>query len=186
MSRTWASIPEDEKNRLSIAFRSLADLDQLVLSSDIDEAENNRVTFSDLMQFIVNPDMGNGKIVSKALNTDLSLRRDFDVLLAQMSVCHMSAVAAADSDEVVDRKSGPFSVKIRPSSRGVTDVYLLVENRDLSNSDLEIRLYVRNEDGHFSFETMPPAVNGVSQKLISKDSDLVRALANVATTIDIL
>ena len=186
MSRTWSSISDKERERLATAFAVLKDVDSLILPSDANEPPLRDVTLSDLYQFLTTPDFSKSKIVTEALRTNAKLRSDFNVLLGQLSICHMPTAAAAMSDEIIDRRFGGFSVKVRPTSRGDEHVYLLVEAEDKSQGDFNVRVVAQSNDGTVIVEVLPAAVDGIAQKLISKDSDIVSALASAATTIDIL
>lgn len=184
----WNEIPEALKDRMSQAFDVLTTADALVADEDRPSrvaARSDKILLDDLYLAATQPDSEVLAKVNKGMRQDPTLRRDFDSIVAQVSISHSAAAAAADTGDHIDRESGAFTIKLRPTRRRADQVYLLVQRNDGSVAPPR-KLIVRCADGSVLGFTLPEPEGNLSQLLLDANHDVVGAISDSRTVLDLV
>lgn len=185
----WNEIPEALKDRMSQAFDVLTTADALVTDEDRPSrvaARSDKILPDDLYLAATQPDSEVLAKVNKGMRQDPSLRRDFDSIVAQVSISHFAAAAAADTGDHIDRESGAFTIKLRPTRRRADQIYLLVQRNDGSAAPAPRKLVARCADGSVLGVTLPELEGNLSQLLLDANHDVVGAISDSRTVLDLV
>lgn len=188
MTRKWKEIPESRKERMARAFDALTAADDLVYSTHEDQSDTGSrpLRLDDLYRLATRPDLAFSPAVSQELRENPELRRELALIVDQLSIAHFPIAAAADTGDGIDRESGDFAIKLRPTQRRADQVYLLVEQRAGSDAPAPQKLLARYPDGSLVSIALPAPVEGVIQLLLAADDGIVAAVADRNTVLDIL
>jgi hypothetical protein len=176
MSRKWNEIPDVEKQEMSHLFDVRLTADLLIDPEEPPQVENRPVRFDEIYEIAIDPKATIDGRISRALETDARLKRDFEALLESTAICWFPvAAAAAGVDGLDEREEDGFGLRIRTSSAGDDQVYVMIrlkEGWDIPPTAL-VALPLDQAPVRVP---LPEEIDGVYQLIEAVDSAIVKAI----------
>ncbi len=138
----------------------------------------------DLHDYLTRP----GAVLSADQRSELhrnpALATDLDLMIEQIGQVTIQRAVAANSSELdLDRTAPPARVLLRPTARSDREVYLIVENSDRDPDFKPVRMIVNRGQGRVLTLDLPDSLEEPGQWVLPVDNELVRAVADTASTI---
>jgi hypothetical protein len=105
-----------------------------ILSREMPEAGLSTVSFHDIYQYAMDPDVMPGPLLAWALANDNRVRADLHRLLLRNAPLHPLTKAAASSGTITTRQGTGFEMTLRESHADRGQVYLIIRLGDFSYS----------------------------------------------------
>lgn len=125
---------------------------------------------------------GTDEAVSRALRSDLAVRRVYQNLVRQHAQFHIPQAIAASSEAYPQRHCAGCRLRLQASRAQEDQLYLIIELAD-QRAESPARLNLFGADDDFAAVDLPAQRNGVIQTLLDKDSPQARLLADPKTEI---
>ena len=180
MSPSWSSLPEPVRERMRRRFALSVAADALAAPEE-PPSEIRPPRFDELHAAARDPLAALTEPLAAALAADGRARAAFEALLRDGAVCWFPLAAAAAGPGGLDsREEAGFRIRLRPSSAGHDQVYVLIDAGE------------RGDVGPRAIVALPPAgppvcvalpedIDGVYQLIELEDSPLVRAIRDPAS-----
>ena len=180
MSRSWSTLSEPVRQRLRGRFALSVAADALAAPEEPPK-EVRPPRFDQLHAAARDPLTALTEPLAAALAADDRARAAFEALLRDGAVCWFPLAAAAAGAAGLDaREEAGFRIRLRPSSAGHDQVYVLIhagEGRDVKPRAIVALPSV----GPPVCVPLPEDIDGVYQLIEREDSPLVRAIRDPAS-----
>ena len=176
MSKNWNEIPDVEKQEMSHRFDVLLAADLLIDPEEPPREEDRPVRFDEIYEIATNPGAIIDVRVANAFKTDARSRRDFEALLKSTAVCWFPvAAAAAGIDGLNEREDDGFGLRIRASSAGDDQVYVMIRLKEGQVNPPTALVAISPDESPVRIP-LPEEIDGVYQLIEAVDSPIVRAI----------
>ncbi len=176
MSRKWNEIPEAEKQDMRHRFDVLLTADLLIDPEEPFQEENRPVRFDEIYTIATDPGAPIDGRISGALESNVRLKRDFEALLESTAICWFPvAAAAAGIDGLDEREEDGFGLRIRASSAGDDQVYVMIRLKE-GWDKMPAALVALPPDSAPVRIPLPEEIDGVYQLIEASDSAIVTAI----------
>ncbi len=138
----------------------------------------------DLHDYLTRPGAELSADQQSELHRNPALATDLDLMIEQIGQVTIQRAVAANSSELdLDRTAPPAIVLLRPTARSDREVYLIVENSDRDPDFKPVRMIVNRGQGRVLTLDLPDSLEEPGQWVLPVDNELVRAVADTASTI---
>lgn len=134
----------------------------------------HKIGFSELFAYASTSDHVPSPALTEALQTDFSLRRDLKRLLSKQAIAQLPRAAAASTGDILTREADGFRLSLKPSKADESQIYLLIEAIDRSESPS--LMFVQQDDGPIHRLVIDDFYDGETQILLQSDDEIVKAL----------
>ena len=140
------------------------------------------VGFSELYAYATNPGIEPSVALTTALSTDEILRANLRRILANTAIGRLPQVAAASSGAIDSREGDGCRIEIKPSRANAGQIYILITLAE-NWARTPTALFVYSPEGRGTKVALPDSQDGKIQLLVESDSEVARALRDIATEV---
>jgi len=174
-------VPEDEIRELSTKlFTAMQHLRDLKQAREIPNTVTH-IGIERLYAYAVEPDVQDPEL-DGALQTDETLREDFQRLLHRTAMLRVPRVAAASPGTIMSRDGDGCQIRFQESRAEPNQTYVIIELTD-KIAKAPARLFVVDSKNRCQKFSLPPARNGIIQFLVEQNSDLLVGLLDIKTEV---
>lgn len=140
------------------------------------------IGFSELYAYATDPGIAPSVALTTTLSTDGALRATLRRILANTAIGRLPQVAAASSGTIESREGDGCRIEINPSRADAGRVYILITLTE-SWVRTPTTLFVYSPEGRSTKVALPEAQDGRIPLLVESDSEVARALRDIATEV---
>ena len=145
------------------------------------DAQTTSIGFAEIYAYATQPNYRPSDALRLALTSDSGVRRDFEMLLKNVSIYWMPKVAAASSGEVSTREIDGCRITFHASKADANQIFVIIEFTDQSASPRT--LFICGQDIPMTKVELPEVRDGRIQLLLEAGSDAVKGLRDIGTEV---